>query len=147
MRPFAAGCARKENSLSEEKNMDGLTSLELDEIFGRESAPAAAVKLDEATIDPDDIRPYVPSRELEKLSEGQFSKTVAPFSWNEIVSASPQPLEKDEKPKDGMTEERCGRQNWRYFHKDGKCIRIELQDPDIAGGKMLFDGDGNEIAA
>lgn len=49
---------------------------------------------------------------------------------------------------DGTEIEECGKQTWKYVYKDGKCVRMECEDPDLPGrGRLYFDGDGNELGA
>ena len=130
------------------------TEWEIQDIFKTgEDAPTTfkPAVLREEDIDPEfpGGRPYTQNIELEKLSElngglpftSHMNKVA--FSWDEIVS---QPLEKTV-PSDGVVTEKNGKQTWRYFYQTGKCVRMELEDLDLPGAKMLFDGEGNEIAA
>lgn len=125
------------------------TEWELQDVFktGEDTPtfqPTATLKEDD--IDPDDVRPYTQFGKLAELGDAfpfdsQVNKAV--FSWDEIVS---HPLEKAV-PSDGVVTEKSGKQTWRYHYQNGKCTKMELEDPQLEGGRMCFDGEGNELAA
>jgi len=91
---------------------------------------------------------YVQSEELEKLGRGEplslmKNVGVVDSSWDDEASA---PLKK-RAPQDGQVVEKCGKQTWTYTYSNGALVRSMVQDPDLPGGSMYFDQEGNEIAA
>jgi hypothetical protein len=49
---------------------------------------------------------------------------------------------------DGVEVEQHGTAAWKYHYKDGSLIRMECIDPELPGdGKLVFDGQGNELHA
>ncbi len=91
---------------------------------------------------------YSQHEELEKLTRGEplmKSAGIVNTGWDEQVST---PLVKRANvPQDGSVIEKCGTQTWKYHYQSGQCWRMELEDPEVAGGRMFFDGEGNELAA
>jgi hypothetical protein len=68
---------------------------------------------------------------------------VANAGWDEQVSV---PLSKAEKRHaDGIEIEKHGKQTWHWHWQGGELVKSMVEDPDLPGGVMHFDRDGNEI--
>jgi hypothetical protein len=80
---------------------------------------------------------------LEKLLLGGELTKAADSGWDEKVST---PLAKSEKPHpDGIEIEKHGGQTWHWHWQGGELVKSMVEDPDLPGGVMHFDGDGNEV--
>ena len=63
--------------------------------------------------------------------------------WDEQVSV---PLSKVEKRHaDGVEVEKHGNQTWHWHWQGGELVKSMVEDPNLPGGVMHFDRDGNEI--
>lgn len=78
----------------------------------------------------------------------ELGKSAPGADWDEELGGGA--LEKNTsevRHKDGVEVEKCGAQIWRYTYAGGTITAIELEDPELPGGRMSFDAEGNEVAA
>jgi len=85
---------------------------------------------------------------LEKQALDELKKSAGvDFDWSAPISVGTDaPLAKNH-PHDRETIERNGKQLWTYTYRNGALVKFMVQDPDLPGGLMHFDGEGNEIIA
>jgi hypothetical protein len=105
--------------------------------------------IDAENLDGDESLAHPLAKFVEKAQLDYLHKAagVHDFRWDEPVSVSTDaPMEKSA-PKNGVVVEKIENQTWRYRYAKGSLVKIELEDPEIEGGRMEFDGNGNEIAA
>lgn len=100
----------------------------------------------------DDLEiPPNPADEFIKASANEFRlfgpSPIDP-SWNEPVGLlEKREREPEEFSSDGIVTEKNGSQVWHYTVNGGKIVHMKVEDEDVPGGVLHFDGDGNEIAA
>jgi|SRR5579862_2437078 len=124
--------------------MDTLLKYETDEILGTRSACQDAENLeDDGKPQLDPVGNFVAKMQLDLMA-----KTAGvDFDWSAPVSVGADaPLAKNH-PRDGETIERIGKQVWTHTYRNGVLVKSMVQDPDLPGGLMHFDKNGDEIAA
>ena len=104
-------------------------------------------------IDYDSMHPMAMSCEADDLEkffgvardERKLQKHagVAYSGWDEQVSAPRSKVEK--RHADGIEIEKHGNQTWHWHWQGGELVKSMVEDPDLPGGVMHFDRDGNEI--
>lgn len=103
----------------------------------------------------DDLGTYeAPDPVAERIAaianEFKFGKLPIDPSWNEpvgLLEKREREPEPEEFSSDGIVTERNGNQVWHYTVNAGQITHMKVEDEDVPGGVLHFDGDGNEIAA